>query len=198
MAIMMANTIRHALLSLPGMSGLNLASDWMHVKYLGCDQYVLASVLYLLTHTLLPGCRFSKCYAHSARQNEQTAGCLRHPFYDASPERQDRELLFRNNAWAARSHKEASCTANTYFAPNVKPVAWQRGTNDAPKMHQIGTLDAPRRHRWVYGTRCSKDHIEHSLDFSCGLFDVFCCDDSHRSCFDYFYHYSIAFSHICI
>ena len=55
---LMDHPIRHALLSLPGMSVLSLASDWMHVKYLGCDQYVLASVLYLLTHMLLPGCRF--------------------------------------------------------------------------------------------------------------------------------------------
>ena len=35
-------------------SALNIAPDWMHCKYLGCDQFFYASVLFLLTHVMLP------------------------------------------------------------------------------------------------------------------------------------------------
>ena len=37
------------------LSACNVAMDWMHIKYLGADQYNYASVLFLLTHHILPG-----------------------------------------------------------------------------------------------------------------------------------------------
>lgn len=40
---------------IPGLSGLNAALDYMHIKHLGTDQYCLSAVLYYLTHIWLPG-----------------------------------------------------------------------------------------------------------------------------------------------
>ena len=43
------------LFSLPHLSGVNVAYDWLHCKYLGSDQYTYAGLLYLLTFHMLPG-----------------------------------------------------------------------------------------------------------------------------------------------
>ncbi|CAE7809930.1 unnamed protein product [Symbiodinium sp. CCMP2592] len=43
------------LFSLPHVSGLNLAYDWMHCKYLGVDQYMYAALMVLLTHYVMLG-----------------------------------------------------------------------------------------------------------------------------------------------
>ncbi|CAE7290420.1 unnamed protein product [Symbiodinium sp. CCMP2592] len=43
------------LFQLSNMSACNVAMDWMHIKYLGADQYNYASVFFLLTHHILPG-----------------------------------------------------------------------------------------------------------------------------------------------
>ena len=51
-----ANPHRHPLLALIGASVLTVYPDWMHVKYLGTDQYLLGSVLKLMVFHLLPGC----------------------------------------------------------------------------------------------------------------------------------------------
>ena len=48
-----ANPVRHALLTLPGVSILTVTPDLMHIKYLGTDQFVLGSVLYLLCFVIL-------------------------------------------------------------------------------------------------------------------------------------------------
>ena len=45
----------NALLSLPAVSVLSIAPDYMHVKFLGTDQFLLGSVLYLLIHHLMAG-----------------------------------------------------------------------------------------------------------------------------------------------
>ena len=42
------------LFTLPGVSVLNVAPDWMHMKYLGVDQYLFGSVLYALCYILMP------------------------------------------------------------------------------------------------------------------------------------------------
>lgn len=46
---------RQPLLTLPGVTILSMAVDWMHCKYLGTDQYFLGSVLFLMVYHLLPG-----------------------------------------------------------------------------------------------------------------------------------------------
>lgn len=38
----------------PNISGLTVQPDWMHIKYLGFMQFFLGSVLYILTHTIMP------------------------------------------------------------------------------------------------------------------------------------------------
>lgn len=43
------------LFSIPGVSACTTALDWMHNKYLGIDQYVYGSVLYVLCFMVLPG-----------------------------------------------------------------------------------------------------------------------------------------------
>ncbi|CAE7257207.1 unnamed protein product [Symbiodinium sp. CCMP2592] len=43
------------LFQLSNLSACNVAMDWMHIKYLGADQYNYASVFFLLTHHILPG-----------------------------------------------------------------------------------------------------------------------------------------------
>ena len=40
---------------IPGLSGLNAALDYMHIKHLGTDLYCLPAVLYYLTHIWLRG-----------------------------------------------------------------------------------------------------------------------------------------------
>ena len=42
------------LFSIPGVSAVTVALDWMHNKYLGMDQYVFGSVFYVLCFMLLP------------------------------------------------------------------------------------------------------------------------------------------------
>ena len=37
-----------------GVTACSVMLDWMHVKYLGNDQYVYASIFHLLTFVLLP------------------------------------------------------------------------------------------------------------------------------------------------
>ncbi|CAE7455354.1 hypothetical protein AK812_SmicGene15091 [Symbiodinium microadriaticum] len=46
---------RCILFEMSNLSACNVAMDWMHIKYLGADQYNYASVLFLLTHHILPG-----------------------------------------------------------------------------------------------------------------------------------------------
>lgn len=46
---------RHAWLTLPGVSILSVAVDWMHVKYLGTDQYFIGTILWLMCYVILPG-----------------------------------------------------------------------------------------------------------------------------------------------
>jgi hypothetical protein len=43
------------LFSIPGVSAVTVALDWMHNKYLGVDQYVFGSVFYILCFMVLPG-----------------------------------------------------------------------------------------------------------------------------------------------
>lgn len=43
------------LFSLSWMSALNVAYDWMHAKYLGSDQYIYGSCMFLLVYHILPG-----------------------------------------------------------------------------------------------------------------------------------------------
>lgn len=43
------------LLSLPGASCWTVAYDWVHVKYLGVDQYIFGSVLMVLVTMVMPG-----------------------------------------------------------------------------------------------------------------------------------------------
>ena len=50
-----AHPDRHPWLTLPGVTLLSVCIDWMHVKYLGTDQYFLGSVLYLLVFVLMGG-----------------------------------------------------------------------------------------------------------------------------------------------
>ena len=42
------------LFSIPGVSSVSVALDWMHNKYLGIDQYIFGSVLYILCFMVLP------------------------------------------------------------------------------------------------------------------------------------------------
>ena len=42
------------LFSIPGISAVSVALDYMHNKYLGADQYLYGSILYLLCYTILP------------------------------------------------------------------------------------------------------------------------------------------------
>lgn len=44
-----------ALFTIPSCSGLSVQPDMMHVKYLGYLQYFLGSVLFMLTHRMMPG-----------------------------------------------------------------------------------------------------------------------------------------------
>lgn len=46
---------KNKLFDIPGVSGLTVAYDYMHCKYLGVDQYVFGSVLYLLCFFVLGG-----------------------------------------------------------------------------------------------------------------------------------------------
>ena len=43
------------LFRLPNVTGLNVAYDWLHCKYLGSDQYMYAALLMLLCYHMLPG-----------------------------------------------------------------------------------------------------------------------------------------------
>ena len=43
------------LLTLPGASCWTIAYDWVHVKYLGVDQYIFGSVLFVLVCMVMPG-----------------------------------------------------------------------------------------------------------------------------------------------
>ena len=42
------------LLTLPGLSACTVALDWMHCKYLGSDQYMFGSVMWLLCFVVMP------------------------------------------------------------------------------------------------------------------------------------------------
>ena len=64
-AVWMTRLFKHAdfiargrftpLLQLPGVTCFTLMIDWMHVKYLGTDQYFLGSVLALMTMHIMSG-----------------------------------------------------------------------------------------------------------------------------------------------
>ena len=43
------------LLTLPGASCWTIAYDWVHVKYLGVDQYIFGSILFVLVCMVMPG-----------------------------------------------------------------------------------------------------------------------------------------------
>ena len=45
------------LLTLPGASCWTIAYDWVHVKYLGVDQYIFGSVLFVLVCMVMEGNR---------------------------------------------------------------------------------------------------------------------------------------------
>jgi hypothetical protein len=54
------------LFSIPGVSGVTVALDYMHSKYLGSDQYQFGSVLYVLCYMVLPNQpkqNLSQCWA---------------------------------------------------------------------------------------------------------------------------------------
>ena len=49
-----------AIFDLPNMTHASISPDWMHTKHLGCDQYLMGSMLYQLTHrvdgrAMMPG-----------------------------------------------------------------------------------------------------------------------------------------------
>ena len=49
------NRSRNPVFTIPGVSGLTVALDWMHAKYLGLDQYMFGSVLFILCHFVMGG-----------------------------------------------------------------------------------------------------------------------------------------------
>ena len=49
------NRSMHIIFSVPGVSVLSVMLDYMHLKYLGSDQYQFASVFALLVHRVMPG-----------------------------------------------------------------------------------------------------------------------------------------------
>ena len=62
------------LFSIPGVSGVTVALDWMHNKYLGVDQYIFGSVLYVLcfmTLSLNPKQNLATCWAHIKRYYQE-------------------------------------------------------------------------------------------------------------------------------
>ena len=61
--------LANALLSLPGVTVHSFYADWMHCKYLGSDQYLLGSILWMICYQLLSGqCSGVACWVWVAVQ----------------------------------------------------------------------------------------------------------------------------------
>ena len=51
------NPARQLLFRIPGVTIWTVWADWMHTKYIGTDQYLFGSILWLIVYKLLPGIR---------------------------------------------------------------------------------------------------------------------------------------------